>query len=73
MGRHLAGTDHDSEEVCSPLITRERVQTFSRLGLENVDAMPCLSDLMSQLNAADIIVRQRRRKGGRWPVPDSSL
>ena len=55
-------------------ITGERVQAFSRLGLENVDAHALsLSDLTSRLNAADIIVRQRRRKGGPRPVPDSSL
>jgi hypothetical protein len=32
-----------------------------------------LSELTSRLNAADITVRQRRRKGGPRPVPDSSL
>ena len=55
-------------------ISGERVQTFSRLGLENVDAHALSpSDLTSPLNAADVIVRQRRRMGGRRPVPDSSL
>jgi hypothetical protein len=44
------------------------------LGLENVDAHALsLSNLTSRLNAADITVRQRRRKGGPRPVPDSSL